>query len=167
MGKNSRQVLAYEPEKKVEVKTSLVKNILVPFDDSSYSSNAFDFALDLAKRYHAKVHVISVMYSNAFASSFLDLPVHQTSIEKARLDGLSKSLVRLEQKATKFEIPFVATLSVSSSVAETVLSYASSYKIDLIVMGTRGRHGGPRHLRLGSVAIDVSQSAKCPVLFVK
>ncbi len=167
MEKSQKQLLSYEPKKVSQQSSSLVKNILVPFDDSSYASNAFNFALDLAKRYNAKIHVISVMYSNALASSFLDIPVHETSLEKERLRGLSRSLLGLERKARQFEIPFVSTLSMSSSVAETVLSYASSYKIDLIVMGTRGRHGGPRHLRLGSVAIDVSQSSSCPVLFVK
>lgn len=162
-----KQVLEYESKSIVNTNTSLIKNILVPFDDSDYSSNAFNFALDLAKKYHAKLHVISVMYSNAFASSFLDIPVHQTSLERDRLMGLSKALVDLERKAVKSEISFVANLSLSSSVSETILSYASSYRIDLIVMGTRGRHGGPKHLRLGSVAIDVSQSSSCPVVFVK
>lgn len=162
-----KQVLEYEPKSIDNTNTSLIKNILVPFDDSDYSSNAFNFALDLAKKYQAKLHVISVMYSNTFASSFLDIPVHQTSLERNRLKSLSKALVDLERKAVKSEISFVANLSLSSSVSETILSYASSYRIDLIVMGTRGRHGGPNHLRLGSVAIDVSQSSSCPVVFVK
>ena len=62
---------------------------------------------------------------------------------------------------------FNADVVMASSVAETILAFASSQKAELIVMGTRGRNSGPRHLRLGSVAIDVSQRSNVPVLLVK
>jgi universal stress protein A len=48
-------------------------------------------------------------------------------------------------------------------VAETILETARDQKVDLIVMGTHGRHG-IAHLLLGSVAERVLRDAPCPVL---
>ena len=167
MSKKSKQVLTYKTQKFEEPRTLLIRHILVPFDDSSYSHTAFEYALDLAKKYGAKVSVVSVMYSSVFGSSFLDLTAHQTSIERSHMRRLTNVFRDMKSTALKYKVPFNSEVIVSSSVSETILSFASSQKADLIIMGTRGRTGSPRHMRLGSVAMDVSQSSLCPVLFVK
>ncbi|MFB5597405.1 MAG: universal stress protein, partial [Nitrosopumilaceae archaeon] len=138
-----------------------------PYDDSVYSDSAFDIALDLAKKYGAKVSAVSVMYSSVAGGSFVDLSTHQTSIEKTRVSRLSKIFKEMKLLAAKYGVHLTTNVILSSSVSETILAFASSQKADLIVMGTRGRTGGPRHMRLGSVAMDVSQNSSCPVLFVK
>ena len=163
----TKQVLEHKIEKFLEPRMVLVRHILVPFDDSEYSYSAYDFALDLAKKYGAKISVLSVMYSSAIGSSFLDVNSHQTSIERNRLKRLSKEFGLLKALADKRKVSFNADVIMSSSVADTILSFASSQKAELIVMGTRGRTGGPRHLRLGSVAFDVTQNSNVPVLLVK
>ena len=144
-----------------------IKHILVPFDDSDRSFNAFNFALDLAKKYHSNLSVVTVMYSSVLGSSFLDLPSHETYIEKTRLKRLSHVFNRLKLAADKFQIPFISEIILSSSVAESLLSFANSYKVDLIVLGTRGRTGSTLRLQLGSVATLISHNATCPVLLVK
>jgi nucleotide-binding universal stress UspA family protein len=48
-------------------------------------------------------------------------------------------------------------------VAENIMEAAREQKVDLIVMGTHGRHG-LAHLLLGSVAERVLRDAPCPVL---
>lgn len=144
-----------------------IKHILVPFDDSDRSFNAFNFALDLAKKYHSSLSVVTVMYSSVLGSSFLDIPAHETYIEKTRLKRLSHVFNRLKTAAEKFQVPFISEIILSSSVAESLLSFANSYKSDLIVLGTRGRTGSPLRLQLGSVATLISHNATCPVLLVK
>ncbi len=52
------------------------------------------------------------------------------------------------------------------SVADAIIGYATKNKIDLIVIGTKGRTGLKRFL-LGSVAQGVVQHAQCPVLLVR
>ncbi len=52
------------------------------------------------------------------------------------------------------------------SVPDSLITYAESHGVDLIVMGSRG-FGGFKKLVLGSVASGVSQHSKCPVLIVK
>ena len=167
MVKKSKQVLSYKTQKFEDPRTLLIRHILVPFDDSEYSYTAFEFSLDLAKKYGAKITAISVMYSSVFGSSFLDLTAHQTSIEKTRIRRLNKAFRDMRLTAGKYGISFSSEVIVSSSVAESILAFSSSQKADLIIMGTRGRAGSPRHMRLGSVAMDVCQSSLCPVLFVK
>ena len=161
------QVLTYNTQKFEESKTLLIRHILVPFDDSNYSRHAFNIALDLAKKYQAKVSVISIFYSSVMGSSFLDQRTHQTSIEKTHLKRLKKAFEDLRLVAIKHGIPFYSDVIVSSSVSDALLGFAGSQKADLIVMGTRGRTGATKQVRLGSVAIDISQNAVCPVLFVK
>jgi len=55
---------------------------------------------------------------------------------------------------------------VNSGILDAILSYTSSYKIDLIVMGSRGRIG-PNQLMIGSIALGVSKAAPCPVVLIK
>jgi K+-sensing histidine kinase KdpD len=54
----------------------------------------------------------------------------------------------------------------SDQPADAITGYAKQAEIDLIVMGTHGRHG-ISHLLVGSVAERVVRTASCPVLTVK
>ncbi|MDE1813565.1 MAG: universal stress protein [Thaumarchaeota archaeon] len=52
------------------------------------------------------------------------------------------------------------------AITDSLVSYAKSHNIDLIVMGSRVL-GGFKKLLLGRVASGVSQYSKCHVLIVK
>ncbi|MGH9926586.1 MAG: universal stress protein, partial [Nitrososphaeraceae archaeon] len=54
----------------------------------------------------------------------------------------------------------------STSVPAAIIDYASINKVNLIVIGTRGRSGIKKVL-LGSVAQEVIRESRCPVLVVK
>lgn len=58
------------------------------------------------------------------------------------------------------------TESAEHNIARTILDEARSARVDLIVMGTHGRHGFKRFL-LGSVAERVVRESCCPVLLVR
>jgi nucleotide-binding universal stress UspA family protein len=47
-----------------------------------------------------------------------------------------------------------------------IVEYAADHDVDVIVMGTHGRHG-IAHLLMGSVAERVVRIAPCPVLTVR
>jgi nucleotide-binding universal stress UspA family protein len=51
-------------------------------------------------------------------------------------------------------------------VTDTILAFAQKQAVDLIVMGTHGRHGLD-HILLGSVTEKVVRKARCPVLTVR
>jgi nucleotide-binding universal stress UspA family protein len=54
----------------------------------------------------------------------------------------------------------------SMKVSGVIVNFSEDTKVDLIVIGTRGRSGFKR-LLLGSVASDTVMYAHCPVLVVK
>jgi nucleotide-binding universal stress UspA family protein len=126
-----------------------------------YSNRAFIYALDLAKKYGAELTVISVMYSS--------LPAHiqhQTAIDDDMEKRIEKSFRRLHEVATKFGIKIKTEMIMESEIVDNILSYVSAHKVNLIVMGTRGRNGSNR-LMFGSVAMATSLKAPCPVMLVK
>lgn len=74
---------------------------------------------------------------------------------------------KLRQKAEEKKVAFRSEIIEGILSAEaTIIDYAESHNINLIVIGTRGRSGFSRVL-LGSVASKVVTYAHCPVLVVK
>lgn len=149
-----------------EISPSLIKHLLVPFDQSQISHRAFEFALDLAKKYNAKISVLTIMYSGVLSSSFLDMSGHQKIIEKERMNQISRSFKALDEASRKFGVDVRSDTVFSKSVSDTILSFCAHRKVDVIVMGTRARDS-PRRFMIGSVAMDVIQKAACPVILVK
>ncbi len=141
----------------------LFKNILVPHDGSSHSKHAFKVALDIAKKYNSKISIVTV----------LDMSpgywAHTNLWDKAI--GGTKTLVTKEfesfESATKkVKVSFHSEIIENKSVTKTIVSYAKSKKIDLIVMGAQGRTGWDK-LVLGSVTDGVAHRVSCPVLIVR
>ena len=149
-----------------EVSPALIKHILVPFDESQISFEAFEFGLDLARKYNAKISLITIIHSGILSSSFIEMSGHQKIIEKEKLRAINSIIQEIQNTAKKFGVEVKSELVFSQSVAETILSFSSQRKVDLIVMGTRGRDGSVRYM-LGSVTFDIVQKSKCPVVFVK
>jgi len=77
-----------------------------------------------------------------------------------------RSLDRISEMINEDEPQIEITLvSKEGSPADVVLKTIEEEDIDLVVMGTSGKHGLDRFL-LGSVTEKVVRSAKCPVLAV-
>lgn len=160
------QIICPEIDVCREISPSLIKHVLVPFDESEISYHAFEFALDLAKKYHAKLSIITIIHSNILASSFLQVSSHQKIIERQKVSELNHLFKIIESIAKRFGVQAYTDIVLSSNVSDSIVSFCSQQKVNLIVMGTRSRTG-PRKYLIGSVAIDVLQKASCPVVFVK
>ena len=141
---------------------STITHVLVPYDDSPYSNRAFVYALDLAKKYGAKLSVISIMYSSPNAAQIK----HQTTVDGEKIKVMQKSYKRLRGAAKKFGVTIDTKMLMESSIVDNIVSFVTVNRVNLIVMGTRGR-GGPKRLMFGSVAMATSQKAPCPVMLVK
>jgi len=141
---------------------STIRHILVPYDDSAYSNRAFVYALDLAKKYGAKLSVISIMYSSSNPTEIR----HQTTIDDEKVRVMEKSYRRLREAAEKFGVPIKTQTIMKTSIVDNIISFVTAKEVNLIVMGTRGR-AGPKRLMFGSVAMATSQRAPCPVMLVK
>ena len=140
-----------------------IKNILLPTDFSRLSLSAAQYAIDLAKQYDAKIHLLHVIEKTPpiLAIHSLDLSEEKIieSIEQNAKESLDKTLAKL-QKDTNVE--FVTMLQKGIDYEE-IVSYSKNNNIDVIVIATHGRTG-ILHTLLGSVAEKVIRYAKCPVL---
>lgn len=142
------------------------KNILVPYDGSKCSYHAFGVAIDIAKKYNSKIKVVTCLERD-FRTPWYgrDFRVDEALLKK-RKKAVEKNFLRLEERAKKSKVSIISKIIVVQSIVKSLLSFASSNRVDLIVMGSHGRTGFDR-LLLGSVANGISQKARCPVLLIK
>lgn len=143
-----------------------IKRILVPTDFSTISDLAVSYAIDLATRYGASIHLVHVVEEMYFGSAYPDGFFAELPAVRARL--IEEAETRLTQAAARCQ---AAGLAVTTQVAEgrparIIASMATNRGADLIVMGTHGR-SGVAHLVLGSVAEHVVRTAPCPVFTVR
>ncbi|MEW6162806.1 MAG: universal stress protein [Nitrospirota bacterium] len=142
-----------------------IKRILFPTDFSEGSSHALEYAIDMAKRYGAKLYLLHVIYDVVKAGGLF--------IPHASLDEMYKDI----EKAAKKEIDRygLEQLRGQKDVQHTVLKgtpheeivkFAKDNRIDLIIMGSTIKKGVSRIL-FGSTATPVVRHSPCPVLIVR
>ncbi len=142
----------------------MINHILIPYDKSDQAIRAFTYAKDLAKKYNSSVTIISCIPIQIPT----DLYYGATYIETTKLlkEAAAKSLAGVETELKESKIPFKSEVLEVTSITDSLISYAESHNVDLIVIGSRGI-GGFKKLLLGSVASGVSQHSQCPVLIIK
>lgn len=138
--------------------------ILVPIDFSEGSTLALEYAVTLAKKLDAKLHLLNVVFFPVMTVPEVAATVPQNLIDSlvtanlARLRGLADAR---RDKATIGEV-----LVHIGDPRDVILQAVETLGADLIVMATHGRRGLRRAL-LGSVAELVVRTATCPVLTVR
>jgi nucleotide-binding universal stress UspA family protein len=137
-----------------------IKRILVPMDGSKTSFRALDKAVEIARACQATVlgiHVISFLPTE-FMPSVVPYKIYQKK-------EAGKFLERAKVLAAKKGILFRYVITYGSPV-EQILAIAKSKKLDLIVIGARGK-GRIVELFLGSVSNAILHKSAIPVLIVK
>ena len=142
-------------------------HILAPVDGSDSSMDAAKYAMNLAKKYKAQLTMVTIAH-NKLSSYGLASPPDSLKQMKERDELQSREWFnKSTQDASNIGVHLKTELVDSQmSVDGTIVEYADSHGIDLIVLGTRGRSGLKR-LLLGSVAMGVVQYATCSVIVVK
>lgn len=141
-----------------------IKTILFPTDFSEGSANATPYAVDLTKKYGAKIFIIHVVYDIAKATGLY--------VPHANMDELYKDIETNAQKECERwcaeelrgykEVEHRVMRGVPH---EEILRFARENKIGLIIMGTHSRKGLDRII-FGSTAERVVRQSECPVLTV-
>jgi nucleotide-binding universal stress UspA family protein len=137
------------------------ERILVPTDGSPESEAAVAHAVELAARYDATLHALSVVDVSHFSGLDVDTSVIVDGFE----EEAQAAVDRVAEAATEAGVT-VETAMVHGAAGEGILEYAANHDVDLVVVGTRGRHG-LEGLLLGSVADRVLRHADVPVLTVR
>lgn len=140
-------------------------NILVPYDGSTNALRAFNKALGIAKQHDSNLKVVACLDIANLGGWYIDKRINKDIMKKAK--NLTKKLFsKLDDIATKNSISLDFTIIESNNTVKSIVSFAKSKNVDLIVMGSSGR-GGFDKILLGSVSNGVMQKAKCPVLIIK
>jgi nucleotide-binding universal stress UspA family protein len=129
---------------------SIFKNILIPIDHSIHSREKVNVALQIAKLYKAKVHILGLVDSN----------------EPKDMDKMKIKLESVEKFAAHENLSFVTTIEHGDSIAKTAIDYARKNKCDLIVINT-GHESKITGIFLGPFAQQIVNHSTVPVLSVK
>ncbi len=137
----------------------MFENILLPTDGSECSKVAGNHAIEVAKRYDSKLHILSVVSYGA-----LDTVVPEV-MEKLK-EAAEKTVDESSKQAKTSNVKKVKTsVQKGPNPTKSILKYIDDNSIDLIVMGTHGRTGLDRYL-IGSTTEKVMRETKVPVMTV-
>jgi len=155
----------------------MFKKILVPLDGSEHSLRALEIAVQIAKKFEAKITLIHV-YSVGIRPVVMPEPTTLTPIgvpvmaptdvskiaEATRKAGAA--ILADGEEKVKAEGIEVETLLKEGHSVQGIVKTAKEGSFDLIVIGARGI-SKIREIILGSVSDGVVHNASCPVLVVK
>ena len=138
-----------------------IRRVLAATDFSPLSERALRQALSIARRYHSKFYIVHVVSSWGFNVAGYDTAVEAAKLAQTDLEKLVSELIESGAlKDVDHEIVIVI-----GDLWEELRRIATSYEIDLIVIGTHG-HVGMEKMLMGSVAESVFRYARRPVLTV-
>ena len=142
-----------------------IKSILFPTDFSEGSSQALQYAVDMSKRYGAKLYLVHIIYDVVKATGWYVPHISTDQMYKVIEEGAKKELERfgIEELREVKDLERSVRLGVPH---EEIINFAKKNRIDIIIMGTHGRKGIDRML-FGSTAAQVVRYAPCPVLTVR
>jgi nucleotide-binding universal stress UspA family protein len=138
----------------------MITRILLGYDGSPAASRALEFAVDLARRYGAELHVLAVFRPPEFGTEVeTEELIEEGRKHCARLLQPLRAKLGGGDPKVRFEIAV-------GHPSEQLLLYAEKHGVDHIVVGHRGHSGLARWL-LGSVARQVIAHASCAVTVVR
>jgi nucleotide-binding universal stress UspA family protein len=141
----------------------------LPTDGSKFAEKAAKHAIWIASRSGAEIIVLNVIET----SSLVGLPAEDLIVKikemlkeegRRSLERISEMITQSEGESKIKDLKITLTTE-EGSPADSILKTIENENIDLVVMGTSGKHGLDRFL-LGSVTEKVVRSSTCPVLAV-
>jgi nucleotide-binding universal stress UspA family protein len=141
------------------------RHILAPTDFSEYSKKAVASALELAKKFGAKLTILHVIELPPYPIEGYVPP----SLNATFLDDLERQakqdLAQIVPEAELAQLDVARVVAVGTPY-RTIIETAEAEQVDLIVMATAGRTGFSRMV-MGSIAERVVRTASCPVLTIR
>jgi universal stress protein A len=141
---------------RVKVSYPRLQRLLVPLDFSGKSRQALRYAVPLAQKFSARIHLVHV------------LPADGKKDRDETIRQRMTALKRLGQMAEQYIPPRLRAeyAVLTGKPAEAILALAAEHGIDLIVLTTKGESGLKRAL-VGSTAETIVREAACPVMSVR
>lgn len=154
-----------------------LSRILIALDGSEQSMRAVDLAISIARKHDAELVALYVFFSqlgyaySSYLSKLEDSPSIAAIVNSAKeeaghwFEAINKKIANSDKNEHHIRLKSEVIVT-STSVPAAIIDYASKNKVNLIVIGTRGRSGIKKVL-LGSVAQEVIRESRCPVLVAK
>jgi len=140
--------------------------VLVPVDGSKHSSEGIKVASHYGNTKDAQLYLITVIPSVADIDLELSASDRDRLLESLKARG-EELLAKAKGQMKALGVNKVNTvLATAPSPAMEIVSYAEKEKIDLIVIGSRGRSANQR-FHLGSVAENVVRHSPSCVYVVR
>lgn len=137
----------------------MIDTLVIATDGSDSVTRAIDVVHDMADRYDATVHALCVIEESEINSA-------PESVRENLRDALEEHADdALESVRTTTDREVTTAVRTGRPAAE-ISRYAKDTDADMVVTGTRGRHGENRFL-IGSVAERVVRTCPVPVLTVR
>lgn len=142
-----------------------IKRILVPIDFSEHSKNALRYAINFAKIFQSKLHLIYVLEPVIYPADFSMGQIAFPSMD-VELDSRAKEeLDKLAEREVGAQVPYETIVKTGKPFVE-INESAAELNIDLIIIASHGE-SGVEQILFGSTAEKVVRKAPCPVLSLR
>jgi nucleotide-binding universal stress UspA family protein len=151
----------------------MIQKILVTDDGTEVSNRALKVACEIAGPCAAHITLLHIIEPIEDPNTTI-FENNKELIEKAKMMNLETTVENpwrkrdeeVTKKLGKQNIPCDCTC-LTGDIAEKILEYADTKKVDMIVMGSSKRLKGISKIKaLNSATRKVSELAKCPVLII-
>jgi len=148
----------------------MISKILVATDGSEKAWKAVEYSVDLAKQTGASLRVLTVIDKSFFLTqSIPSLPARTQLIEPIEdyLRQTAEAYIKKAEKLCEKKGVHMERAIRSGHPVDEIIKEAEKSKVDLIVMGSRGR-SAIKAAVLGSVTYGViNKDTKIPILVVR
>ena len=143
---------------------SIPTKILLPIDFSPSSQAALEMAADLAKHFHAELHLVHVI--PMFPTSTLPDFVPETSFLQDARSVAERHLAKCHAALVARGVKSTSSVEVGNDIAGNIMEVVEREHIDMVVISTHGISGW-HPLVFGSIAEKVVKLVQCPLLLLR
>jgi nucleotide-binding universal stress UspA family protein len=142
-----------------------IKSILFPTDFSEGASHALAYAIDMSKKFEAKLFLLHVIH-DIDASTGLHIPHSSVDVMYKELEAATRKAMDKLCLSVNDYCRGTESFVMHGVPYEEILKFVSAKTINMVIMATHGRKGLDRVL-FGSTAERVVRNSICPVLTVR
>jgi len=145
-----------------------ISRILVAFDGSPHSKKAVELSIELATKWKAEIYLLHVQEEvEVYYEDYYEYAGGKRISPLSYLDKLDdKLLAPVERRIRAAGVRKVRRLKAKGDPAREILRIAEKFKVDLIILGNRGRGKFSRAF-MGSVSTKVLNHANRTCITVK
>jgi nucleotide-binding universal stress UspA family protein len=138
--------------------------ILLPIDFSPSSQMALEMAADLAKHFHAELHLVNVIA--IFPTTTLPDFVPESEFIQETRTFAEQHLANCHAALVARGVKSTSSVEVGNDIVGNIMDVVARENIDMVVISTHGISGW-HPLVFGSIAEKVVKLVQCPLLLLR